>query len=141
MNAYDHQLLEATWVAVATASAATAARFYDELFARDSSLRLLFLDADLTASGDALMRAVGVAVANAPRLQRVVAEGRESGMVTQSALRLNGHDNLAAQALLAALEYTLGPAWTPQVRDVWVEFCELLSASQRQIVRRIRRAA
>lgn len=141
MNAYDHQLLEATWSSVTVHGAATAARFYDELFARDASLRLLFLDADLAASGAALMHAIGVAVANAPRLMHVVEQARADGAVTQSAVRLVGSDNLAAQALLAALEHTLDTAWTPPVRDLWIEFCGLLSASQRHIVRRVRRAA
>ena len=141
MNAYDHQLLEATWVAVETAGTATAARFYEELFARDSSLRLLFLDADLAASGRALMHGVGVAVANVGRLERIVSHGHASGVVTQSAVRLVRTSNLAAQSLLAAIAYTLGPAWTPEVCDVWTEFCALLSASQRQIVRTASRAA
>ena len=134
MNAYDHQLLEVTWVAVEEARDQTAARFYEELFARDSSLRLLFLDADLTKSGRALLHGVGVALGQ-------VAEGRAAGVVTHGAIRLVGTSNLAAQALLAAIADTLGDAWTPQVADVWFEFCSLLAASQRQIVRATRRAA
>jgi hemoglobin-like flavoprotein len=141
MNAYDHQLLEVTWVAVEEARDQTAARFYEELFARDSSLRLLFLDADLTKSGRALLHGVGVALGQVARLERQVAEGRAAGVVTHGAIRLVGTSNLAAQALLAAIADTLGDAWTPQVADVWFEFCSLLAASQRQIVRATRRAA
>lgn len=141
MNAYDHQLLEATWVSVEDARDETAARFYEELFLRDSSLRLLFLDADLVKSGRALLHAVGIALGQVARLERQVADGRAAGVVTLSAVRLVGSSNLAAQALLAAIAYTIGDAWTPQVADVWSEFCALLAASQRQIVRATTRRA
>jgi hemoglobin-like flavoprotein len=133
MNAYERQVVRATWATCASARDYIVERFYERLIELAPTMRLLLLDFDFGTHRRALLHAVDVAVANLERLERL---GEYADASWHHAT------DPAAAALLWAIERALGPyVWTPSVAAAWNRCCALIAHSQRQPLRAPARVA
>jgi len=120
MKAETIELVQHSWKKVAPIAPQAAAIFYDNLFAADSSAKVLF-KGDMTQQGEKLMQMIATAVGKLHNLDVLVP-------VLQSlAKRHAGYGVVDAQyasvgaALLKTLDTGLGADFTPEVRAAWTE--------------------
>jgi len=127
MTPHAKQLVQQSWALVAPISDVAAGLFSGRLFELDPSLRPLF-KGDITEQGRKLMQTLAVVVKGIDNLDALVpaveALGRRHGGYGVT----DGHYDTVAAALLWTLEQGLGAAFTPEVRDAWVEAYTLLAA-------------
>ena len=128
MNPTQIQLVQMTFNDhVAPLGDAAATVFYQNLFALDPSLRVLFAG-DLTAQKHKLLQTLAFAVGglNAPKgiLDAVRQLGqRHIGYGVQAE-----HYTTVGQALVLTLQTAIGPAFTTEVREAWVAVYTLLAS-------------
>jgi nitric oxide dioxygenase len=112
------QLVRLSFVTVMDAKASAGKLFYDRLFAIAPEVRPLF-KSDIGDQAEKMMDMLATAIAalKSPQALTPVLEGlgrRHAGY----GVRDEHYDNVR-EAMLWALERTLGDAFTPQVRDAW----------------------
>jgi nitric oxide dioxygenase len=112
------QLVRLSFVKVMDAKASAGKLFYDRLFAIAPEVRPLF-KSDIGDQAEKMMDMLATAIAalKSPQALTPVLEGlgrRHAGY----GVRDEHYDNVR-EAMLWALERTLGDAFTPQVRDAW----------------------
>jgi hemoglobin-like flavoprotein len=105
--------------------------FYDKLFDLDPSLKELF-KTDTKEQGKKLMTMIGTAVGGLNRLDTIVPAVQDLGKRHASYGVTTAHYDTVAAALLYTLEVGLGDAWTPEVKDSWVEVYSLLSNTMKE---------
>ena len=120
MKPTQAQLIRESFACIEPRAAIAALMFYQRLFALDPSLRKLFQH-DIEQQGVKLMQALRFAVATLdnPRQLRPALEalGRRHFYYGVE----ERHYETVGAALLDALEHLLGPAFTPEVKEAWVE--------------------
>ena len=112
------QLLRRSFAAVLPTADATAARFYDNLFAADPPLRALF-PADLKAQRAKLVQMVGGAVGLADKPHVLLPMLRHLGTRHAADGVRPAHYATVGGVLMATLEQTLGPAFDGETRTAW----------------------
>ena len=100
--------------------------FYDKLFTLDPSTRALF-PTDMEAQAKKLMQVLAFAVGNLRAPDTLFPAVRALGERHAGYGVRDAHYGSVAQALLATLEGTLGPSWTPDVKSAWVEAYTLIA--------------
>ncbi len=95
-----------------------AARFYDRLFAIDSSTKTLFRG-DMAEQRIKLMQTIAVVVANLDDLSTIVPAIQSLGKRHVAYGVTIEHWNSVGSALLWALSNAFGEAFTDEVRDAW----------------------
>lgn len=112
------QLLRRSFAAILPTADATAARFYDNLFASNPPLRTLF-PGDLKAQRAKFVQMIGGAVGLAdkphvllPMLRHLGARHAADGVRPE-------HYGAVGTALIATLEQALGPAFDSETRTAW----------------------
>jgi hemoglobin-like flavoprotein len=119
MHPAQAQLIRESFAKVEPRAHIAALMFYQRLFALDPSLRSLF-QRDIEQQGVKLMQALRFAVAaidNPRELQPVLESlGRRHAYY---GVKEQHYDTVGA-ALMDALAYLLGPAFTPEVRQAWL---------------------
>ena len=121
-------LLEQSFARVRPNAAAFGADFYETLFAAEPGARALFAGADMKSQQKKLMDSLVLVIENI-----------ENGDVLSNALRGLGarhvkfgvrveHFPLVGTALLQTFAKHLGPQWTPEVKQAWVEAYGAISA-------------
>jgi hemoglobin-like flavoprotein len=114
-------LIRRTWADIVPVADSTAALFYQRLFAIDPPARRLFASKDMAVQGTLFMQMLSVFVRSLDDLPAMVSALERCGQ------RHTGYGVLPAdyddvgRALLWAVEQVLGPQYTPEVRDAWVE--------------------
>lgn len=114
-------VLEQSFARVRPKADQFAADFYERLFTAYPGVRPLFAGTDMQAQQRKLMDSLVLVV-----------ENLENGDVLASSLRRLGakhagwnvlpeHYNAVGAMLLATFEQHLGPQWTPEVRQAWVD--------------------
>ena len=114
-------ILEQSFAQVRPNAAQFAADFYDRLFAAYPEVRPLFAGVDMKAQQRKLMDSLVLVV-----------ENLENGDVLASSLRRLGakhagwnvlpeHYDAVGAMLLDTFAQHLGPKWTPEVRQAWVD--------------------
>jgi hemoglobin-like flavoprotein len=121
-------LVQASFAKVVPIADTAATLFYEDLFRRNPSLRALFKE-DLAEQRQKLMAMIGTAVANlgnwaniAPAVAALGERHVAYGVKTED------YDTVG-KALIATLEKGLGDAFTPQVREAWLD-CYAAVASE-----------
>jgi nitric oxide dioxygenase len=97
---------------------AFSARFYDALFQIEPSLRPLF-KGDLAAHGDIFVTSLGLAVGSLESLHTVADKLRADGRRIADIGIENRHYAVAAEALLDAVEASLGDRFDQRDRVAW----------------------
>ncbi len=114
------QLIRESFARIEPRAAIAALMFYQRLFTLDPSLRKLFQH-DIEPQGVKLMQALRFAVAtldNPRELQPVLESlGRRHFYYGVE----ERHYETVGAALMDALAYLLGPAFTPEVKEAWLE--------------------
>jgi hemoglobin-like flavoprotein len=108
-----------------------AARFYRLLFEADPSLRSMF-SADPRVQESVFASELAVVVRSILRFDEFVARARELGARHVGYGVTYAHYEIAGGVLLVALEETLGPAFTQEVRDAWRHGFHLVAETMMQ---------
>ncbi len=104
--------------------------FYTRLFEIDPSLKPLF-KGDLTEQGRQFMKMVSIFVGGLNRFLEVDPAVQALGVRHIGYGVVPGHFESFRQALLWALERTLGPDFTPPAREAWGEFYDTLAKTMK----------
>ncbi len=123
-------LVQGTFAKVAPISEAAAEIFYAKLFELDPSLKPLFTT-DIKEQGKKLMTMIGAAVGGLSNLEALVPVVQELGKRHVDYGVTAEHYDTVANALLFTLEKGLGEAWTPEVKDAWVEVYTVLATTMK----------
>jgi hemoglobin-like flavoprotein len=134
MNRQQIDLVRASFALVQPIAAQAAAIFYDKLFAADPSLRTLFRG-DMAHQGERLMTMIGNAVGLLDRADTLLPVLRQLGARHVGYGVVDAHYATVGSALLQTLEQGLGAAFTPEVRDAWVETYGLISRTMIEAAR------
>ena len=134
MNRQQIDLVRASFALVQPIAAQAAAIFYDKLFAADPSLRTLFRG-DMAHQGERLMTMIGSAVGLLDRPDTLLPVLRQLGARHGGYGVVDAHYASVGTALLQTLERGLGAAFTPEVRDAWVETYGLISRTMIEAAR------
>ena len=120
MHPRQAQLIRESFAKIEPRAAIAALMFYQRLFTLDPSLRALF-QRDIEQQGVKLMQALRFAVATLdnPRELQPVLESLGRRHVYYGVEER--HYDTVCVALLDALEYLLGPAFTPEVKEAWLK--------------------
>ncbi|RPI40605.1 MAG: hemin receptor [Betaproteobacteria bacterium] len=131
MTPEQTRIVQRTWVMVLPVKDTAARLFYDRLFTIDPSLRGLF-HGDMEAQGDKLMQVMDAVVNGLTRLDRFLPAVRDLGR-RHALYGVKGHHyGAVGAALLWALGKTLGPEFTPEVKDAWATVYGLLAQAMRE---------
>ena len=123
-------LVQGTFAKVAPISETAAEIFYGKLFEIDPSLKPLFTS-DIKEQGKKLMSMIGAAVGGLNNIEALVPVVQDLGKRHVSYGVTPEHYETVASALLYTLEKGLGEAWTPEVKDAWVEVYTVLATTMK----------
>jgi hemoglobin-like flavoprotein len=128
MNPQQIDLVRSSFALVKPIANQAAALFYDNLFERDPSLRMLFRG-NMAEQGERLMGMIGTALGMLDRPAALVPVLRMLGARhTGYGVQAQHYDSVGA-ALLKTLEQGLGEAFTPEVRAAWVELYGVIATT------------
>jgi hemoglobin-like flavoprotein len=128
MNQQQIDQVQSTFSAVVPIADVASGIFYEELFARDPSLRALFND-DLTEQRRKLMMMLGAAVNGLSDWENTAPVVRQLGARHAGYGVEASHFDTVGAALLATLDKGLGEAFTPEVQEAWTA-CYVLVSSE-----------
>ncbi len=127
MTPQAKQQIEESWAEVAPLGPAAAELFYQRLFEIAPRLKGLFAGTDMRRQHMALMDALTFAVSSLEQPERLMPVLEDLGRRHRGyGVCRQDYQDVGA-ALLWTLEKGLGPAWTPSVRQAWVEVYGLVS--------------
>jgi hemoglobin-like flavoprotein len=126
MTLEEISLVQNTWAKVVPIKETAAELFYGKLFELDPALQPLF-KGDIKEQGRKLMAMIDVAVNGLTQLGQLVPAVQALGRRHAGYGVKDAHYGTVATALLWTLEKGLGPAFTPEVRGVWVKTYSTLS--------------
>ena len=138
MHPAQAQLIRESFASVEPRAGIAALMFYQRLFALDPSLRKLFQH-DIEQQGVKLMQALRFAVAtldNPRQLQPALeALGRRHFYYGVE----DRHYDTVGAALLDTLEHLLGPAFTAEVKQSWVEVYTHIANTMKEAAAQVRK--
>jgi hemoglobin-like flavoprotein len=140
MHPRQAQLIRESFAKIEPRAAIAALMFYQRLFTLDPSLRALF-QRDIEQQGVKLMQALRFAVAtlDSPRELQPVLESLGRRHVYYG-VEERHYDTVGA-ALIDALEYLLGPAFTPEVREAWLAIYTYMADTMKRAAAKIPRVS
>ncbi|MEP6739124.1 MAG: globin family protein [Caldimonas sp.] len=128
MNRQQIALVRSSFALVQPIATDAAALFYTHLFEADPSLRQLF-HGDMTHQGQRLMGMIGSALGLLDRPAALLPVLRSLG-ARHAGYRVEpAHYAVVGQALLKTLEQGLGPAFTAETREAWVDLYGVISGT------------
>jgi hemoglobin-like flavoprotein len=130
MTEITKQLVRDSFAKVAPISETAAELFYGKLFELDPSLRHLF-HGDMKEQGKKLMNMIGLAVKGLSDMDHLVPAVQHLGRSHGSYGVTDEHYDTVATALLWTFEQGLGDAFTPEVKNAWVEVYTLLATTMK----------
>jgi hemoglobin-like flavoprotein len=126
MDNEQKALVQQTFAVVLTIEETAAALFYGRLFEIDPSLQPMF-KGDIKAQGQKLMATLRVAVLGLDRLDKLLPVVQALGQRHVGYGVKDADYGTVAEALLWTLEKGLGDAFTPAVKQAWIEVYTLLA--------------
>ena len=133
MSPQKIHLVQASFEQVLPIADSVAALFYGRLFELDPGLRFL-CNAGMQEQGHRYMAMVHMVVANLGRPDTVVPMLQALGRRHAAYGVTDSHYETMSDALLWALEKSLGPTFTPDVREAWAEVYTLLADTMKAAV-------
>lgn len=131
MNAEQVKLLRETFKSIEPMGQETGEMLYTKLFEIDPSLKPLF-KGDLKTQAKMIMTAIGLAVAGLDQPDNLGQQVKALGTRHVNYGVQPRDVNTFGAALIWALEQTLGPAFTPEVKEAWVAAYGVLSVAMRR---------
>jgi hemoglobin-like flavoprotein len=134
MTPEQKELIRRSWPLVREQSDAATVLFYERLFTINPSARRLFRDKDMRLQGTAFIQMVAMFVRSLDDDDPVIAEGIDACGRRHVGYGVRYSDyEPAGRALLWALEQSLGPLFTNEVRDAWEAAYRSLAATMRPV--------
>jgi len=130
MNPQEKQLVQESFTKVAPIAEQAAALFYQNLFAKDPSLKPLF-KGDMVEQGKKLMKMIATAVNGLDRLEAIVPAVQDLGRKHVAYGVKPEHYDTVGAALIETLSQGLGPAFTPQVKAAWITVYGVLAGTMK----------
>jgi hemoglobin-like flavoprotein len=118
MTPEDKKLVQDSFAKVAPIAEQAAALFYQNLFAKDPSLKPLF-KGDMAEQGKKLMKMIATAVNGLDQLDAIVPAVQDLGRRHVAYGVKPQHYDTVGAALIQTLAQGLGAAFTPEVKDAW----------------------
>lgn len=134
MDEYTIQLVKESFDLVEPIAPQAAELFYANLFALDPSLQKLF-KSDMVAQGEKLMKMIGAAVGLLGEPQTLMPVLQKLGRRHADYGVRDEHYDTVGAALLTTLQQGTGVAFTPEVREAWVEVYGVVSATMKEAAR------
>ena len=131
MNAETIAHVQQSWAQVQPIAAQAAALFYRTLFEMDPQLQPLF-KGNLTQQGRQLMLMIGAAVDRLSAPQTLIPVLQDLGRRHRGYGVQDAHYAVVGAALLATLEAGLQEAFTPAVRQAWVDVYGVIATTMQQ---------
>lgn len=122
----DIDLVQHSFMQIEPMAIVVARTFYERLFELNPEIKTLFTG-DMESQGERLMDMIGAAVAGLDDLDTLVPVIRQLGARHRKYGVQVSHYGAVAEALLWTLEQGLADAFTPQVRDAWVNVYSVLA--------------
>ena len=130
MNSHQIALVQSTFKTIEPIAQVTGELMYQRLFELDPSIKPLF-KGDIKQQALMLMTAIGLAVKGLDRPDSIEAAVKALGNRHRGyGVSPNDYPKFGA-ALLWALEQSMGDAFTPDVKDAWVEAFGMLAKQVR----------
>ena len=126
MDARQISLVQASFEHVATLGVKAAEIFYAELFAIDPSLRAMF-KGDLQEQQKKLLAALGLVVRALHTPEKIIGPVEKLAVKHLDYGVKPEHYTYVGNALLRTLKKGLGPKFTPELCDAWVDAFRMLA--------------
>ena len=131
MNAEQVKLLRETFKAIEPMAQETGEMLYNKLFEIDPSLQPLF-KGDIKTQAKMVITAIGLAVSGLDKPEGLQDQVKSLG-TRHITYGVPPRDvNTFGAALIWALDQSLGPAFTPEVKDAWIAAYGALSVAMRR---------
>ncbi len=130
MEAKTIELVQGTFKEVVPIADTAAEIFYNKLFDLDPALKPLF-KGDMKEQGAKLMSMIGTAVNGLNNLEAIVPAVQNLGKSHVGYGVKDSHYDTVGNALLYTLDKGLGEAFTPEVKDAWVEVYTVLATTMK----------
>jgi hemoglobin-like flavoprotein len=134
MDEYTTQLVKESFDLVEPIAPQAAELFYANLFALDPSLQKLF-KSDMVAQGEQLMKMIGAAVGLLGQPQTLMPVLQKLGRRHADYGVRDEHYDTVGAALLATLQQGTGVAFTPEVREAWVDVYGVIAGTMKEAAR------
>ncbi|HEX3140689.1 MAG TPA: globin family protein [Rhizobacter sp.] len=134
MDEYTTQLVKDSFDLVEPIAPQAAELFYANLFALDPSLQSLF-KSDMVAQGEKLMKMIGVAVSLLDQPQTLIPALQSLGRRHVDYGVRDEHYDTVGTALLSTLQQGTGVAFTPEVREAWIEVYGVVASTMKEAAR------
>jgi len=134
MDEYTTQLVKESFDLVEPIAPQAAELFYANLFALDPSLQKLF-KSDMVAQGEQLMKMIGQAVGLLDKPQTLIPVLQSLGRRHADYGVRDEHYDTVGTALLSTLEQGTGVAFTPEVREAWIDVYGVVSKTMKEAAR------
>ncbi|MGY4831167.1 globin family protein [Sphaerotilaceae bacterium SBD11-9] len=134
MDEYTTQLVKESFDLVEPIAPQAADLFYANLFALDPSLQSLF-KSDMVAQGEKLMKMIGVAVGLLDKPQVLIPALQSLGRRHADYGVRDEHYDTVGTALLSTLQQGIGVAFTPEVREAWIDVYGVISRTMKEAAR------
>jgi hemoglobin-like flavoprotein len=131
MQPTQAQLIRESFARIEPRAAIAALMFYQRLFTLDPSLRALFQH-DIEQQSEKLMQALRFAVATLDRPRELLPVLASLGRRHVHYGVEERHYDTVGAALLDALEYLLGPEFTPEVKEAWLAIYTLMADTMKR---------
>lgn len=130
MEAKTIELVQGTFAKVEPIADKAAEIFYGKLFEKDPSLKPMF-KGDMKEQGKKLMSMIGTAVNGLNNLEALVPAVQNLGKGHAGYGVEDKHYDTVGAALIETLDAGLGEAFTPEVKDAWVEVYGVLATTMK----------
>ena len=134
MNEHTIGLVKESFDLVEPMASEVGALFYANLFRLDPSLKPLFTG-DMVVQGEKLMKMIGVAVGLLGQPQLLLPALQTLGRRHADYGVRDDHYDTVGTALLATLQQGIGVAFTPEVREAWIDVYGVLSRTMKEAAR------
>ena len=128
MNAQQIELVQASFEMVRPIADQAAETFYQRLFEIAPDYRSLFKN-NMRKQGAMLMSTLGLAVGSLNNLEAILPAVRSLGQRHAGYGVTAEHYQPVAEAFLWTLDYYLGEAFTPELKEAWVEAYTILAGA------------
>ena len=128
MNAQQIELVQASFEMVRPIADQAAETFYQRLFEIAPTYRSLFKN-NIRKQGAMLMSTLGLAVGSLNNLEAILPAVRSLGQRHAGYGVTAEHYQPVAEAFLWTLDHYLGEAFTPELKDAWVEAYTILAGA------------
>lgn len=131
MDDYTTQLVKESWDLIEPIAPQAATLFYANLFKLDPSLRRLFTG-DMAEQGDRLMKMIGMAVNLLGQPQVLLPALQGLGRSHAGYGVRDEHYDTVGTAFLSTLQQGLGVAFTPEVREAWIDVYGVMARTMKE---------